>query len=168
MTGVQTCALPILPLVLGGDHSIAMGTWRGVANAVDGKLGLLWIDAHLDAHTPETSHSGKLHGMPLAALLGQTGDALCEPGAALAPEHVCVVGVRSFEPEEAALASALGVRIYTIAEIERRGLGEVLREAAARVQTGTAAYGITRDLDHTEANGKIGRASCRERVLFAV
>jgi ornithine--oxo-acid transaminase len=85
--------------------------------------------------------------MPLAALLGQTGDALCEPGAALAPEHVCVVGVRSFEPEEAALASALGVRIYTIAEIERRGLGEVLREAAARVQTGTAAYGITLDLD---------------------
>ena len=136
-----------VPLVLGGDHSIAMGTWRGVANAVDGKLGLLWIDAHLDAHTPETSHSGKLHGMPLAALLGQTGDALCEPGAALSPEHVCVVGVRSFEPEEAALASALGVRIYTIAEIERRGLGEVLREAAARVRTGTAAYGITLDLD---------------------
>ena len=136
-----------VPLVLGGDHSVAMGTWRGVASAVDGKLGLLWIDAHLDAHTPETSHSGKLHGMPLAALLGQTGDALCEPGAALAPEHVCVVGVRSFEPEEAALASALGVRIYTIAEIERRGLGEVLREAAARVQTGTAAYGITLDLD---------------------
>ena len=136
-----------VPLVLGGDHSIAMGTWRGVAGAVEGRLGLLWIDAHLDAHTPETSHSGKLHGMPLAALLGQTGDALCEPGAALSPEHVCVVGVRSFEPEEGALAAALGVRIYTMAEIDRRGLPEVLREAAARVRTGTVGYGITLDLD---------------------
>src|SRR5512134_2788988 len=136
-----------VPLVVGGDHSVAMGTWRGVANAVEGPLGLLWIDAHLDAHTPETSHSGKLHGMPLAALLGQTGDALCEPGAALSPEHVCVVGVRSFEPEEAALAAALGVRIYTIAEIDRRGLAEVMGEAFARVRTGTAAYGITLDLD---------------------
>ncbi len=136
-----------VPLVLGGDHSIAMGTWRGVAGAVEGKLGLLWIDAHLDAHTPETSHSGRLHGMPLAALLGQTGDALGAPGPTLAPAHVCVVGVRSFEPEEAALASALGVRIYTMAEIERRGLGEVLREAHARVRDGTAAYGITLDLD---------------------
>ncbi len=136
-----------VPLVLGGDHSIAMGTWRGVSNAVAGKLGLLWIDAHLDAHTPGTSHSGKLHGMPLAALLGQTGDALGAPGAALSPAHICVVGVRSFEPEEAALAAALGVRIYTMAEIERRGLGAVLREAFARVRNGTAAYGITLDLD---------------------
>jgi ornithine--oxo-acid transaminase len=135
------------PLVLGGDHSIAIGTWRGVAGALDGPLGLVWIDAHLDAHTPETSHSGKVHGMPLAALLGQTGDALGAPGAALSPAHVCVVGVRSFEPEEAALASALGVRIYTMAEIERRGLSEVLREAHERVRTGTAAYGITLDLD---------------------
>ncbi len=136
-----------VPLVLGGDHSIAMGTWRGVANAVEGTLGLVWIDAHLDAHTPETSHSGRLHGMPLAALLGQTGDALCEPGAALAPGHVSVIGVRCFEPEEAALAAALGVRIYTMAEIDRRGLGEVLREAIERARSGTAAYGITLDLD---------------------
>ena len=136
-----------VPLVLGGDHSIAMGTWRGVANAVDGALGLLWIDAHLDAHTPETSHTGKVHGMPLAALLGQTGDALCEPGGVLAPEHVCVVGVRSFEPEEAALAAALGVRIYAMPEIERRGLAAVLDEALARVRKGTVGYGITLDLD---------------------
>ena len=136
-----------VPLVLGGDHSCAIGTWRGVAGAIDGPLGLLWIDAHLDAHTPETSHTGRVHGMPLAALLGQGGDQLCERGAVLAPGHVCVVGVRSFEPEEAALLAALGVRIYTIQEIERRGLAPVLREALVRVRNGTAGYGITLDLD---------------------
>jgi len=65
------------PLVLGGDHSCAIVTWRGVAQAARGPVGLLWIDAHLDAHTPETSHTGRFHGMPLAALLGQGGDALC-------------------------------------------------------------------------------------------
>jgi ornithine--oxo-acid transaminase len=135
------------PLVLGGDHSCAMGTWRGVAEAVRGPLGLLWIDAHLDAHTPQTSHTGRLHGMPLAALLGQGGDALCVEHAVLAPEHVCVVGARSFEPEEAALLAALGVRVYPMAEIDRRGLEVVLLEAHARVRRGTVGYGVTIDLD---------------------
>src|SRR5262245_4516747 len=136
-----------LPLVLGGDHSCAMGTWRGVAEAAAGSIGLLWIDAHLDAHTPHTSHSGRLHGMPLAALLGQGGDALCARGAAVAPEHVCVIGVRSYEPEEAALLAALGVRVYPMHEVEDRGLPEVLAEALARVSNGTVGYGITLDLD---------------------
>jgi ornithine--oxo-acid transaminase len=136
-----------VPLVLGGDHSCAMGTWRGVATGLGGPVGLLWIDAHLDAHTPQTSHTGRLHGMPLAALLGQGNDALSQAGAVLAPEHVCVVGVRSFEPEEAALLAALGVRVYGAQEIARRGLSVVLQEALDRVQDGTAAYGITLDLD---------------------
>ncbi len=136
-----------VPLVLGGDHSCAMGTWRGVATGLAAPLGLVWIDAHLDAHTPQTSHTGRLHGMPLAALLGQGNDALLQADAVLSPAHVCVVGVRSFEPEEAALLAALGVRVYGAQEIERRGLGVVLREALDRVQDGTAAYGITLDLD---------------------
>jgi ornithine--oxo-acid transaminase len=135
------------PLVLGGDHSAAMGTWRGVAEAARGPVGLIWIDAHLDAHTPETSHTGRLHGMPLAALLGQGGDALCVEHAALAPEHVCVIGVRSFEPEEAALLAALGVRVYPMREIAQRGLETVLDEALARVRRGTVGYGVTLDLD---------------------
>jgi ornithine--oxo-acid transaminase len=135
------------PLVLGGDHSCAMGTWRGVAKAARGPIGLLWIDAHLDAHTPATSHTGRLHGMPLAALLGQGGDALRVDAAALAPEHVCVIGVRSFEPEEAALLAALGVRVYPMREIAERGLETVLDEALARVRGGTAGYGVTLDLD---------------------
>jgi ornithine--oxo-acid transaminase len=141
---IQSAAVP---LVLGGDHSCAMGTWRGVAMGLGAPIGLLWIDAHLDAHTPQTSHTGRLHGMPLAALLGQGNDALCDGNAVLAPEHVCVVGVRSFEPEEGALLAALGVRVYGAQEIERRGLEAVLREALARLQDGTAAYGITLDLD---------------------
>lgn len=136
-----------VPLVLGGDHSCAMGTWRGVATGLGAPVGLLWIDAHLDAHTPQTSHTGRLHGMPLAALLGQGNDTLCQGDAVLSPEHVCVVGVRSFEPEEAALLAALGVRTYGAHEIERRGLDAVLREALARVQDGTAGHGITLDLD---------------------
>ncbi len=136
-----------VPLVLGGDHSCAMGTWRGIAAAARTPVGLLWIDAHLDAHTPQTSHTGRLHGMPLAALLGQGGGALCVERAVLAPEHVCVVGARSFEPEEAALLAALGVRVYPMAEIDRRGLEPVLREALARVRRGTAGYGVSIDLD---------------------
>jgi ornithine--oxo-acid transaminase len=135
------------PLVLGGDHSCAMGTWRGVAAAAEGPIGLLWIDAHLDAHTPQTSYTGRLHGMPLAALLGQAADDLCVTEAVLAPEHVCVIGVRSFEPEEAALLAALGVRVYPMPEIESRGLDTVLAEAHARVCNGTVGYGITLDLD---------------------
>ena len=136
-----------MPLVLGGDHSCAMGTWRGVAEAAGGPIGLLWIDAHLDAHTPQTSHSGRLHGMPLAALLGQGGDALCATDAALAPRHVCIVGVRSFEEEEAALLAALGVRVYPMEEIGARGLEDVLAEALERVCDGTVGYGVSLDLD---------------------
>jgi ornithine--oxo-acid transaminase len=136
-----------LPLVFGGDHSCAMGTWRGVAEAAGGPVGLLWIDAHLDAHTPDSSHTGRLHGMPLAALLGQGGDQLGVERAVLAPEHVCVIGVRSFEPEEAALLAALGVRVYPMREIARRGLQAVLDEAIARVRRGTVGYGVTLDLD---------------------
>ncbi|MCC6472255.1 MAG: ornithine--oxo-acid transaminase, partial [Burkholderiales bacterium] len=136
-----------VPLVLGGDHSIAMGTWRGVTEAAGAPIGLLWIDAHLDAHTHQTSHSGRLHGMPLAALLGQGGEGLCAERAVLQPQHVCVVGARSFEPEEAALLAALGVRVYSMREIEQRSLKAVLEEALARVRGGTAGYGVSIDLD---------------------
>ena len=146
-TVTQTIRAGAIPLVLGGDHSVAMGTWRGVAAANDGPIGLLWIDAHLDAHTPQTSHTGRLHGMPLAALLGQGGDTLCGRDTALQPEHVCVIGVRSFEREEAVLLAALGVRVYAMPEIERRGLAEVMAEALASVRRGTSGYGITLDLD---------------------
>lgn len=138
-----------LPLVVGGDHSCAIGTWKGIAQALPGALGLIWIDAHMDAHTPETTESGRLHGMPLACLLGY-GDASLTGiagGARLDPKHVVLIGVRSFEKGEAALLQKLGVRVYPMREIRQRGLDAVLQEAREIVCTGTVGYGISFDLD---------------------
>ena len=139
------------PLVLGGDHSCAIGTWSGVASAVRarGPLGLIWIDAHMDAHTPATSPSGALHGMPLACLLGHGEPSLVAlmDGQTLVPGHVCLVGVRSFEPDEAELLSRLGVRVFSVDEVDQRGLGVVMSEAHAIATRGTAGFGVTIDLD---------------------
>ena len=139
------------PVVLGGDHSCAIGTWKGIARGARnrGALGLIWIDAHMDAHTPETTPSGMLHGMPLACLLGYGKPLLTglADGARLEPQHVCLVGVRSFEPGEAALLQKLGVRVFSMADIVQRGLEAVLREALAVVQRGTAGFGVSIDLD---------------------
>jgi arginase len=145
-----------LPVVIGGDHSCAIGTWSGAAQALAprGPLGLVWIDAHMDSHTPATSHSGMPHGMPLAALLGhgasrelaiEVAEILHE--GQIAPRHVCLVGVRSHEPEEEALLARLGVRIVHMEELEARGLEAVMREAVAVARADTAGYGITLDLD---------------------
>ena len=138
--------------VLGGDHACAVGTWSGAARGLSdrGPLGLIWVDAHMDAHVPETSPSGTLHGMPVACLLGHGNEALtaiagCRP--ALRPEHICLLGVRSFEDGEAALLERLGVRVVNMEEIGRRGLDAVMDEAAAIAAQGTAGFGITIDLD---------------------
>lgn len=139
------------PLVLGGDHSCAIGTWSGLAAALRsrGSLGLIWIDAHMDAHTPATSPSGALHGMPLACLLGHGEPSLVAllEGHALLPENVCLVGVRSFEPDEAELLKRLGVRVFAMDEIDQRGLGEVMAEAHDIATRGTAGFGVSIDLD---------------------
>ena len=137
-----------LPCVIGGDHSCAGGTWTGVARALQGSLGLVWIDAHMDAHTPGTSHTGRLHGMPLAWLLGQDDDPLYGLAAGvLEPRHVCLLGVRSFEPEEETRLRRLGVRVILMQEIEARGIDAALGEALAIATAGTAAFGISVDLD---------------------
>jgi arginase len=138
-----------LPLVLGGDHSCAIGTWKGIAKATSGPLGLIWIDAHMDAHTPQTTESGRLHGMPLAALLGHGDETLTgiASGARLDPRHVCLIGVRSFEAGEAALLRRLGVRIFPMREVRQRGFDATLREAREIACAGTAGYGISVDLD---------------------
>lgn len=140
------------PLVVGGDHSCAIGTWGGVHHALAGKgpIGLIWIDAHMDSHTFATTPSGQIHGMPLAALLGhgeETLTAIVGPGAKLLPEHVCLVGVRSYEAGEAALLQRLGVRVFGMNEIRRRGLADVFDEALAIVRRGTAGFGVSVDLD---------------------
>lgn len=136
-----------LPLVVGGDHAIAAGTWAGASQAAGGRFGLLWIDAHLDAHTPRTTPSGNLHGMPLAALLGEDGSALSGVAPPLAPERICVLGVRSFEEEEARLLQRRGVRVLTMDDVRRRGLAAVFADALAYVRRDADAYGVTLDVD---------------------
>jgi arginase len=140
------------PLVVGGDHSCAIGTWSGVHRALDdkGPLGLIWIDAHMDSHTFATTPSGQLNGMPLAVLLGH-GEAaltgLAGAEAKLRPEHVCLIGVRSHEAGEADLLQRLGVRVFAMEETRRRGLAAVFDEALAIVRHGTAGFGVSVDLD---------------------
>jgi arginase len=137
-----------LPCVIGGDHTCAGGTWTGVARMLQGELGLIWIDAHMDSHTPGTSHTGRLHGMPLAWLLGQADDDLYGLSAGVVdPEHVALIGVRSYEPEEKERLDRLGVRVFYIDEVRRRGLDTACREALSIATTGTAGFGISLDLD---------------------
>lgn len=138
------------PLVIGGDHSIAIGTWSGVARVVGEPLGMLWIDAHLDSHTPETSYSGAIHGMPLACLLGRGDKRLLNigrPGVQLAAAHSVVLGARSYEPEELAFLREQGVRIIEQEEIMRRGFAACSKEALAIVAGASAGFGVTLDLD---------------------
>lgn len=140
------------PITIGGDHSMAMGTWSGVTTSlnVQGQFGLMWFDAHMDAHTPQTSDSGAYHGMPLAHLLGYGDEALCSIGSTqpkISPEHLCMIGIRSFEEKEASLLKKLGVRIFYIDEVRERGLQEVIKDAIKITKNGTKAYGITIDVD---------------------
>lgn len=141
-----------LPLVVGGDHSCAIGTWSGSALFLKqrGQLGLVWIDAHMDSHTPETTPSGAIHGMPLAALLGYGAPELVNLAGfspKLLPRHICLVGVRSYEPGEAELLQRLGVRVFFMDEVKQRGIGSVMAEAFAIARNGTAGFGISIDLD---------------------
>jgi arginase len=137
------------PIVLGGDHAIAMGTWAGVSRGqAHAPLGLVWLDAHLDAHTVETSPSMNAHGMSAAVLLGHGAPLFrALAGGALKPQHLCYVGVRSFEPEERALLDGLGVRIIEAAEVAARGIESCLAEAVSIATAGTDGFGLTIDLD---------------------
>ena len=140
------------PLVVGGDHSCAVGTWSAVADHLrpQGPLGLVWVDAHLDAHTPETSDSQAPHGMPLAALLGHGSAGMTHLygwAGKLRPAHVAVVGARSFEHAEQALLAKLGVRVMFMDEVRRRGFAACFAEARAIASQGTAGWGISFDLD---------------------
>ena len=140
------------PVVIGGDHVVAVGTWAGVTHGLEAKekFGLIWVDAHMDAHTMETTPSQAYHGMPVAILLGHGEPSLVnllDKGPVLRPEHVCLLGVRSYEEGEAKLLERLGVRIFFMEEIEKRGFDAVFQEALAIVKKGTKGYGISIDLD---------------------
>ncbi|MEO8402173.1 MAG: arginase [Gammaproteobacteria bacterium] len=138
--------------VIGGDHTSAIGTWSAASASKhdQGPLGLIWIDAHMDSHTPETSETGNLHGMPMACLLGAGSSALINMAGEFTkfrPEHVCLIGVRSFEQGEVELLDKLNVRIFYMPEVKQRGLKAVLADAIKIATHGTAGYGISIDID---------------------
>ena len=138
------------PVTIGGDHSVAIGTWSGVARVAGEPVGLLWIDAHLDSHTPETSYSGAIHGMPLACLLGRGDKRLLNiglSGVQVSAGHTAVLGARSYEPEELDFLKASGVRIIDSVELAQRGFADCLHEALGIVTAAPAGFGVTLDLD---------------------
>jgi arginase len=137
-----------VPIVLGGDHSIALGTLGGLA-AKHGAGGVLWFDAHGDLNTPATSPSGNVHGMPLAAALGLANDVFASdawPLPALDPEHVALIGVRSLDAGERELVRELGISVHTMTDLDRRGVQPVVREALERVAGATFVH-VSLDMD---------------------
>lgn len=138
------------PFVLGGDHSIAVGTWSAIHHFHQRDLGLIWIDAHLDSHTPETSPSQARHGMPLAVLMGQGEESLISiggPQAKVKPENLVIIGARSFETGEQELLNRLGVRIFYGEEVHHKGFDACLSEAIAQVTRNNQSFGISFDID---------------------
>ena len=143
---VEEAGAGAVPLVLGGDHSVAMGTLGGMARA-RGAGGVLWLDAHADMNRPGTSPSGNVHGMPLAEALGAAGDAF-STRAWPSPSVVraAIVGARSVDEGERALIAELGVRVFTMSDIDRHGIERAMREALEFL-AGAAFVHVSVDLD---------------------
>jgi len=141
------------PLVLGGDHSIAVGTVSGVSKhfrARKEKLGMIWIDAHTDMNTPGTSPSGNVHGMPLACCVG-LGPAelsgIFGYSPKVNPANVALVGIRSVDDKERDNVQLSGVHVFTMRDIDERGLGPVIEEAVGVATSGTAGFHVSLDMD---------------------
>jgi|HubBroStandDraft_4_1064222.scaffolds.fasta_scaffold106157_2 arginase len=142
------------PVILGGDHSVAAGSVSGLANFYrqqNQKIGLIWIDAHADINTPETSPSGNVHGMPLAALLGLGPDSLTNLlgfAPKVQPENVVLIGVRDIDATEKENIKRAGVsEVYTMRDIDERGMRTVMEEALRAAGRGTAGYHVSLDMD---------------------
>ncbi|HYY33691.1 MAG TPA: arginase [Gaiellaceae bacterium] len=137
-----------VPVVLGGDHSVAIGTLGGLASLAE-PGGVLWFDAHGDLNTPETSPSGNVHGMPLAAALGLAPETFASdswPARELDPGHVALLGLRSLDEGERELVKELGIAAYTMSDFDRRGVEAVVREAIERIE-GAAFVHVSLDMD---------------------
>ena len=150
--------------MLGGDHSVALGTLGGMARA-RGPGGVLWLDAHGDLNRPETSPSGNVHGMPLAAALGLAGpefesDEYRLP--AVEPRRVALVGVRSLDPGERALLAELEARVFTMSDLDRMGVEAAMREALEHV-TGDGFVHLSLDMDVLDPGGRARRRHARAR-----
>jgi arginase len=137
-----------LPLVLGGDHSVAMGTLGGLARA-NGLGGVLWIDAHSDLNTPESSPTGNVHGMPLAAAIGLTDERFASDAwtlPAVEPERVALVGLRSVDSSERERIRELGIKAYTMSDIDRIGIERAIRESLSQI-AGPGFVHVSLDMD---------------------
>ena len=144
----EATARGAVPLVLGGDHSVALGTLGGLAS-VHGPGGVLWIDAHSDINTPETSPSGNVHGMALAAALGLAGpgfESEAWPLPAVDPKRVALVGTRLLDDGERRLLRDAGVRVFTMSEIDRIGIERAVRESLDRI-SGPGFVHVSLDMD---------------------
>jgi arginase len=143
----------ILPVTLGGDHSLAAGSVAGVATALaerGERAGLVWLDAHSDIHTPGTSASGNIHGMPVAHLLGHGDEGLASiavPRPAVLPANVVMVGLRDVDEPEREHIREWGVTAFTMRDIDERGIAAVMRDALEIASSGTAGVHVSLDVD---------------------
>jgi arginase len=142
-----------IPIVLGGDHSLAAGSVAATADFVrreNRPLGLIWVDAHGDMNTPSTSISGNVHGMPLAALLGSEPAELSRIGGfspKVQPERTVLIGIRNLDDREKEIVRSSKVKVFTIKDVDRTGIAAVVEEALAIAGTGTAGVHVSFDLD---------------------
>jgi arginase len=142
-----------LPVILGGDHSLAAGSVAASADWVtrtfSKRMGLLWVDAHGDMNTPETTTSGNVHGMPLAALLGQEPAELAAIGStpSVLPEHTVLLGIRNLDEREKDRIRASGVHVFTMKDIDRDGIAVIAERALALASAGTGGIHVSFDMD---------------------
>ena len=152
----QALAQGKIPLVLGGDHSIAVGSVAGISRFFresNRKIGLLWIDAHADMNTPQSSPSGNVHGMPLACCIGAGPAALTGMfgfSPKVEPANVALLGIRDLDPLERETVHNSGVRAFTMREIDERGMRAVIGEAIAVATNGTAGFHLSLDMDFVD------------------
>jgi len=151
---VKTLEEGSTPLLLGGDHSLAAGSVSGVSEFYrrqGKKIGVIWLDAHSDINTPDTSPSGNVHGMPFASLLGMGPEALTQIfgyAPKLAPENAVLVGVRDIDAAERANIQRAGLTaVYTMRDIDERGMRAVMEDALRAASDGTAGFHISLDMD---------------------
>jgi len=160
---VQKCLEEdFVPLVLGGDHSIAAGAVTGVAahfRKAKKQIGYIWLDAHGDMNTPESSPSGNVHGMPLAAVMGYGAPELVDLlgfKPKVEPQNIVLVGVRDLDLQERRLVKKSGVRVFTMRDIDERGMREVMSDALKYAMDDTAGIAVSLDMDFVDPSDAPG------------
>jgi len=152
----------MMPVVLGGDHSIAAGSLSGVAGHFkkkEKKIGLIWLDAHGDINTPESSPSGNVHGMPLAAAMGYGATELVELEGfkpKVEPQNISLVGIRDLDSHEKKLAKKSGVHVFTMRDIDERGMREVMSDALKYAMDDTDGISVSLDMDFVDPSDAPG------------